>query len=302
MCLAAAAQLSVELNVTTGAFTISRDGAVWFQSNVTAALRSSGAWLSSQQGGGLPLDGPASLISGDDAILGEYSGWAMSFGDGLFDARIKVFSVIPGIGLPIVQPSAIVFEQNFPRGIQNSSGGTDETASYDLSTAFPALTLPAPPSGLAYASWSGGSANGTDWPMFAKVGTWDVLGVLPGRLGFMGSVTAVYNASLAVCAFSPMDNFMTQQAAVGPSLGAGVFGVGLSARVASIPQGFTASSILVAGQGINDTVTALGSVLLAQSGKTRVVPALNQVRKGRFSCGLHLSSQNHVTGYNDPFY
>lgn len=269
--------LFLDLNTSTGAFDIGRDETVWFTSNVTAALRSNGVWLSSIPGGGLPLDAPASAISGTDPILGPFSGWAMSFGTGLLETRIKLFPVIPGIGGPVAAPAAIVFEQAFPRGITNASGGTDETASYDLSSAFPALTLPGPPSGLTYASWAGGTGNQTDWPMFAKVGSWDALGVLPGRLGFMGSVVAVYNSSLAVCAFSPLDNFMTTQSAVGPSLGAGVFGVGLSARVQVVPAGFTTRSILVAGQGVNDTVTALGSVLLASSGKQRVVPALNQV-------------------------
>lgn len=273
----AASGLYVDLNVSTGSFRILRDGAPWFTSNVTAALRSNGAWLSSNPGGGLPLDGPAAPITGTDPILGPYHGWAMTFGADLFEARIKVFDEVPGIGGPVAPPAAILFEQAFPRGILNASGGTSENSSYDLSSAFPALTLSAPPSGLTYASWAGGTGGGTDWPMFGKVGSWDASGVLPGRFGFMGSVTAVYNASLAACAFSPFDAFMTTQSAVGPSLGAGVLGMGISARVATVPPGFAARFILVAGQGLNDTVTALGSSLLAASGKARVPATLNQV-------------------------
>jgi hypothetical protein len=53
--------------------------------------------------------------------------------------------------------------------------------------------------------------------------------------------------------------------------------MGLSARVATIPPGFSTRSILIAGQGLNDTLTALGNVLLAVAAKPRVTPTNNQV-------------------------
>jgi hypothetical protein len=209
-----ASELQLTLDPQDGSYAILLDGDVWFKSNVTAGLRSDGEWHDSNPGGGLDLDGPATQINGTDSVLGAFQGWTLSFSNGTLVIRWKLFSAIPGIGLPVGVPAAIVFEQTFPNGIVNSSGGRDANASDDLSTAFPAIALPASPSNLAYASWSGGS----DWPMFARIGAWDASGVLPSVLGFMGSATAVFNASLATCVFAPMDNFMVSQESLRPHM------------------------------------------------------------------------------------
>jgi predicted PurR-regulated permease PerM len=70
-----------------------------------------------------------------------------------------------------------------------------------------------------------------------------------------------------------MDNFLTTHAALGalpaPLAPGLALGVGVSARVGALPAGFTSRAIVQGGAGINDTVFALGSALLAVSGKPR---------------------------------
>jgi hypothetical protein len=91
---------------------------------------------------------------------------------------------------------------------------------------------------------------------------------LGSALGFMGSAVAIFDNSLNVLAFSPMDNFFTTHAAADAD--AALLGVGVSARVEALPPGFTSRTIVLGGAGINDTVFALGSALLAVGGKPRL--------------------------------
>ena len=63
---------------------------------------------------------------------------------------------------------------------------------------------------------------------------------------------------------------MVTHSAVGASLGGSALAMGLSARVASVPAGWSSRSLLVGGQGLNDTMFCLGSALLAVGGKARL--------------------------------
>jgi len=89
---------------------------------------------------------------------------------------------------------------------------------------------------------------------------------LGSALGFMGSAVAIFDGALNVLALSPLDNFFTTHAAADTSM----LGVGVSARVDALPPGFTSRTIILGDSGINDTVFALGSALLAVGGKPRL--------------------------------
>lgn len=249
-------------------YAILMDGATWFESNVTG-VRIGGVWKSSGAGGGLPLDAPPRAVNGTDAVLGPFSGWECSWGGGVMVTR----------ALPLLSPSTalpgasggVLFEQSFPSGLEGCASGAGAADSDDLATAFPTVTLPERAAGLAFASWSGSS----DWPMPEAVGQWSSTGVLGGAFGFMGSIVAVVNGSLATALFTPINEFMTAHGAIAPSLGGGAYGLGYSGRVTSLPPGRLQRSLLVAGPRVNETVFAAGSALLALAGKPR--PEVNAV-------------------------
>lgn len=269
---------------TGGALTLTVDphtGAYAFGGTIALAggatsLRADGRLLSTADGS-LALDNAPAALQGTDAALGPYTGFEMTYNSRLMVARIKAFAA-----------QRFVFEQHFPRGVNGTAahpGGNATEDSYALSSAFPALVLPPAPwapgasraaPDLAAACFSGGWLDPLpDWPMISQAWRFNNESAdLAAALGFMASVVAIYDGALDVLALAPLDNFLTTHAAVG-ALGAPglALGVGVSARVGAIPAGFTSRTIVQGGAGINDTVFALGSALLAVSGKPRLAAA-----------------------------
>ena len=255
-------QLTLKLDQSTGSYSLYMNGTLWLSSNATA-LRSGSQWLSTQDGT-LHADSTPRTISGLDPTFGPYTGYQLSFNAGLAVLTIKELASLAG------SSGAIIFEQYFPNGLSGCAkhSGNPAADSFDISSAWPSFTLPAPASdpALMVASWAGGD----DWPMPSQVGVFDALHINASAFGLMGSAAAIYDSSLQVLAITPLDNFMTTHMAVGSSLGTGALGLGLSARVTSVPPSFRSRSLLVGGQGINNTMFALGSALLALSGKARL--------------------------------
>ena len=272
LLLSAAALARGELTLTIDP----RDGSYAFGGSIALAggatlLRANGQLLSTADGT-LALDGAPAALQGTDAALGAYTGFQMSYNSQLLVARIKVFA-----------GQLFLFEQHFPRGVNGTAahpGGNATEDSYALSSAFPALVLPPAPwaaaaapaaPDLAAACYSGGWLDPTpDWPMISQAWRFNNESAdLAAALGFMASAVAVYNGALDVLALAPLDNFMTTHAAIAQAPGLAV-GVGASARVEALPAGFTSRAIVLGGSGINDTVFALGSALLAVAGKPRL--------------------------------
>jgi hypothetical protein len=262
--------LTLSVDPRTGAYAFG--GSIALVGGPTS-LRANGQLLSTADGS-LALDGAPAPLQGTDDTFGSFTGYQMSYNNQLLVVRIKEF---PG--------QLFLFEQFYPRGVNGTAahpGGNATEDSYALSSAFPAFVLPPAPwaapaaQDLAAACFSGGWLDPLpDWPMITQAWRFNNESTdLAAALGFMASALAIYNGELDVLALSPLDNFFTTQAAIGAlqaPLGPGLaLGVGASARVEALPAGFTSRTIVLGGSGINDTVFALGSALLAVAGKPRL--------------------------------
>ena len=262
--------LTLSVDPATGAYSFG--GSIVLTGGPTL-LRANGQLLSTADGS-LALDGAPTPLQGTDATFGAFTGYQMSYNNQLLVARIKEFA-----------GQLFLFEQSYPRGVNGTAahpGGNATEDSYALSSAFPALVLPPAPwaapgtPDLAAACFSGGWLDPLpDWPMITQAWRFNNESTdLAAALGFMASALAIYNGALDVLALAPLDNFFTTHAAItalqaplGPGL---ALGVGASARVEALPPGFTSRTIVLGGSGINDTVFALGSALLAVAGKPRL--------------------------------
>ena len=257
-------ELTLTVDPRTGSFAFG--GTISLQGGATT-LRSNGEVLSTANST-LLLDAAPLPLQGSDPTFGPFKGYEMSYNSGLLTTRIKAFA-----------GQLFLFEQHYARGVNGTAahpGGNATEDSYALSSAFPTLVLPPAPgaaaggggaAGLAAACFSGGWLDPTpDWPMISQAWRFNNASAdLGSALGFMGSVVAIFDGALNVLALSPLDNFLTTHAAAD----AATLGVGVSARVEALPAGFTSRTIVLGGAGINDTVFALGSALLAAAGKPR---------------------------------
>lgn len=260
-------ELTLTVDPTTGSYVFG--GTISLLGGPTT-LRSNGQVLSTSDNT-LILDNAPTALQGTDPTFGPFTGFEMTYNQRLFTTRIKEFTAgDPGQQL-------FIFEQHFAQGVNGTSahpGGNETDDSYALSSSFPTLVLPPAPwlspaaPNLTAACFSGGWLDPLpDWPMPSQVWRFNNASLeLGSALGFMGSAVAIFDGALNVLALSPLDNFFTTHAAADNS----TLGVGVSARVESLPPGFTSRTIVLGGSGINDTVFALGSALLALGGKPRL--------------------------------
>ena len=81
----------------------------------------------------------------------------------------------------------------------------------------------------------------------------------------------LYNRSLRAVAVSPSTNYFNAMHDTATS-GGSVLAAGVMASIWTLPPGFSHTTLVVAGQGINATMTRLGAALLKETGKIPVNP------------------------------
>ena len=260
LTLAAAANVDLTVNPTTGAYTIGLGGQQWLVGDVYA-IRSGGSLLTSANGLTLTSAAPTTGTGPYGAYTGYALSWAKSGGVVLFETNFYVYQSLPGGG----GAGAIVFEQVFPQGLT----GTATQANNDLATAFPSFgpSLTKLQTNLGFLTWSGVSVS-------YHVGQWTTQGVSNNNFGTNGGVISLFNASSYTVTISPLTDHLTAQPTFAGSLG-DVFGVGFNGKLDGIPVGYKMQSVLVAGQGITDTMHAWGDMLLLAGNKSRTTPTQN---------------------------
>ena len=225
------------------------------------AVRSGGKLLTSANAG---LSLTSAKATSGTGTFGAYTGYTLDWaaaGAGsatLFETNFYVYDTLPGGG----GAGGIVFEQVFPQGLVGSAtGGNNE-----LSTAFPSFgpSLTKLASDLGFLTWTGVSVG-------AHAGQWTTAGVNTGDFGTNGGVVTLFNSSGYAATFSPLTDHLTAQPSFPGSLGE-VFAIGFNGKLAAIPVGYRFSSVLVAGQGITDTMHAWGDMLLTVGNKPRTTP------------------------------
>ena len=261
--VAASAGLSLRVETTTGAYNVTYDGAPsWAAALVggATAVRSGGR-VHSTADGSLTLQGPATPTSGSDAF-GAYTGYALSWLAGgtttRFATNFYVYNAPVGVA---PGTTAIVFEQVFPDGLTGCANGDVS----DVVAAFPALgpSYRALATPLHYLAYQGVSLS-------SHVGQWTTAGVNSAYLGGSNgaAVVALMNASLATVVFSALTDHLTAYPSLAASAG-GALTIGFNGDMAAVPAGYVFRSLLVAGQGVNDTMHAWGDLLLRAGGKPR---------------------------------
>ena len=231
----------------------------------------------------------AAVANGDDAALGPWHGWMLSYLGGAardvpFTCTFKVFPTAGG-GL-----GAIVFEHSFPAGVtglnttavingtSSDVGGGEFNSATDPASAFPTWLEGSAPEAatLGAASWSGRFAYPASHP---ATGARGALGLFAGAEGGPVVMWAPPNGSFAGLSLvlSPFAHFH------GTIMGGGVGGsgsgsVGLNSFVTSAPPGFTVSSIAVLSpDGITDAMHAWGGVLADAYGTAKIADASSEV-------------------------
>lgn len=107
-----------------GSYHIEVDGQTWFKSAEDAyVLRYDGVTRSSAPGKGLKVSS-INQINGIDPVLGIYSGSSININDGVMIANVYNYP----------SHNAVVFEQVFPSGLNNTAFPTGVVAANNLST------------------------------------------------------------------------------------------------------------------------------------------------------------------------
>jgi hypothetical protein len=104
-----------------------------------------------------------------------------------------------------------------------------------------------------------------------SAGLWTTRGVGAGGAGLndAGTPLVLFDGAARALVLSQLSpNNLVAQLAFAPAVG-DALGAGLGGMVAQVPAGWAVEFLLVAGQGINDTVLAWGNQLLARGGKPR---------------------------------
>ena len=259
LCLATtragAVELTVPVDLATGAYRIVLDGTTWLSSGVYSAT-SGGKSLTSANGG---LSLTRAVATSGEGRFGAYTGasltWSVGGLAGGLVCNIYTYAA----------PGVVVFEQVFPLGL-NGTALPGAGAADDLTAAFPTFgpALPALNSSLAFLTYH-------DVTIKSAVGRWTSSSVDAALFGAYGGPVALFDAAGAAVVMSPASDFMVSHAAFAPSLGQ-AFGLGMGGAVERIPAGWTHQSVLAAGPSLNDTFVALGDCLLALGHKNRTAP------------------------------
>ena len=252
--LAAPNPLSVD--VRPDGFTVSVAG--WPEFTLdggSTGVMSQGRWYTSADRSLAPTLGPH-MSTGSDA-WGDFDATTITWGNPNTPQMRTTFRVYTDV-------SAIVFETSFPRGITT---GAEPGNRENVSSSFPSFTLPAA-STAGFSQWSGPFLNnGNGGPRF---GLWNADGVRAAlSAGLQGGPITIFDEVGAhTLVLSAASSFMATSCALfSDEL---VFGALGSASM--LPAGWSQSVVLWYGTaGINPTVMAWGSALMASRGKTRVV-------------------------------
>jgi len=248
--VAAAAGPALGLTVRPdGSYAVTLDGSTWLASGggAPAAAAAYGNAMHSTLDGSLKADGPPAAVSGSN-----YTGFTQSFNGGLFAVEWALYA----------GANAIIFTQSFPKGLTGMAvnGGSSK----DLATAFPVFAF-ANSTEIAWLTWPETMCTGV-------TGLWTPASVKNSGLSSDGGTPLVlYNKAATTVVLSTLRGFMTGNVGLYPAVKGGL-GSGFNGMVQEVPAGWEHSTILVAGQGINNTVLAWGDLLLARTGKHRTRP------------------------------
>ena len=104
----------------------------------------------------------------------------------------------------------------------------------------------------------------------------------------------VYDRNLTTLLIAPLDQFMVNSAAADAS----TIRCGLRGSVASVPAGFTLSTILVGGRGVTATVRRWGELMLRRYGK----PPAQQRLRAAYDRDPSLRSLSYWTDAGAAYY
>jgi hypothetical protein len=238
---AAAPQLGLVVNADAS-YAVTLDGAVWLQSAAPGYFIS---YDNARQK--LTLDAAPTPVNGAN-----YSGFAATFNGNTFGAEFQLYPAA----------NAIVFVQHFPKALAGMAvnGGS----SRDLASGFPVFAF-SENANLGWLTWPETMCNG-ETGLFTKAGSGNA-----GLSSDGGSPLVLFNKTAATLVLGAYSGFMTANIGVYASLN-GNLGAGYNGMLEAVPAGHRHETVLVAGQGVNDTVMAYGDLLLARSGKHRTRP------------------------------
>ena len=232
-----------------GTYAVTVDGATWLASGAGApqAAVAYGNALHSTADGSLKADAAPTPVNGAN-----YSGFRQTFNGGLFGVEWQLYEAA----------NAIVFVQSFPQGLSGMAvNGGD---SKDLATAFPVFNFTAD-AGKAFLTWPECMCSGA-------TGLWTAAGVKSaGLTDDGGSPLVLFDAAATTVVLSPYSGFMTANIGTYKAV-QGALGAGYNGMLQSVPAGHAHYTLLLGGQGVNNTVMAFGDMLLARSGKHRTRP------------------------------
>ena len=263
------AGLDVSTDGSSGAFEVRVDGEVWLSGGGDGIEISTDGMKDGHWNAAVPL-AQWNKSTGADS-LGNFTAVGMQWGDASSAAPTLTTSI------RLYQArELIVFTQAWPRGWQRRDAAPPPPPPPQPHTvpempavaiaAFPAFNIsqPVKPQ-LSWLGWAGCQIA------FPGSGSWGSSGeTAPHYDGVTGGVPLVLHDSAArTVVLSPLEHFFVagQGYVANGSLECGIRG-----SVDSLPPGFSHSTVLVAGEGINATLSKWGDVLLAMSGKSRTDP------------------------------
>jgi len=196
---------------------------------------------------------------------------------------------------------AIVFRQSFPLGAINMASVNNDSSVYgvrEVVTSFPSFVVEEPRRkfDVNYLNYHGYDMTMTaTWHWKADGGyQGSTIGILL-FLWFVGWVLipclkcdiinkggaplVLYNRKLKAMAISPIQNFEVGIQTLSPHLD-NQLACGLNGKMMHVPFGFThKTTIMVAGDGISNTMSLWGSQLLLYYGKNRTSPDINLTQR-----------------------
>eukprot|EP00054_Salpingoeca_dolichothecata_P014018 m.78605 g.78605 ORF g.78605 m.78605 type:complete len:753 (+) comp20774_c0_seq2:47-2305(+) len=239
--------LGVDVAVN-GSFTISINQQQWFSSS-HVAFRHSGQTFSTANET-LKIQSISPVTSGQ-GILGRFRAqqlvWVSTAGNVSFVTSFQVYE------------DAIIFEQHFPQGANDTSLGETQQVKDEIISAFPSFQLT---SGLSrgFCEWSHDMTG--SGPVY---GIWEEYAPIRGGIDGTGPL-AVFTRDLnTTVVISSFNSFMSQSLTnTNNSIQYGLMG-----SVKEIPVGYRVQTILSLGTGVNSAMVSWGDKLLKNYGKTR---------------------------------
>jgi hypothetical protein len=170
-----------------------------------------------------------------------------------------------------VASELLAFTQSWPLGVPNSSTYYNQsTAAGSPLGRFPSFAVGNTSSASPELNWFAFTGCQIQ---FTGFGRWASSG--PGAFRAAGAQETMplvlYDRSLRAVAVSPSTNYFNAIHDTATS-GGSVLAAGVMASIWTLPPGFSHTTLVVGGQGINATMTRLGAAVLKEAGKTPVNP------------------------------